>query len=377
MAQYLSSCSFSRYIDDVFIVSNNMSEIDALNISFLNLKLNTDIGKKVHFLDVEITIDNSTGTLDFSLFIKPTNTFSYLLTSSNHPNYIFKNIPKSLYIRIRRNNSSLHNYFYFSRLLTFQLMNRGYDFKKLRKISNCISKADRSSLLEYKTKQNNFVQLDKNTFLFKHTYDCNIQPYRKIINQAYKKTINANESLKNTKLKIITKIQPNIASILIHEFKPLFSKYHYCFPCNLSGCSTCKYIVQDYRIKINENFYIPISENSNCNAKCCIYLILCKHCQKIYIGETKNVTTRMYNHIYDIKKFVPFHSKRKCVPFHFSLKGHVYERDFCFYIINANITDLEDRLAHESAYINLINSIDKSRLINDFIPKPFYKKKTF
>ena len=58
--------------------------------------------------------------------IKPTNTFSYLITSSNYPKFIFKNIVKSLFIRIRRICSDFSDYLYFSRLLTFQLQKRGY-----------------------------------------------------------------------------------------------------------------------------------------------------------------------------------------------------------------------------------------------------------
>ena len=45
------------------------------------------------------------------MYIKPTNTFSYLLTNSNHPEFIFNNIPKSLFIRIRRICDSLIDYY--------------------------------------------------------------------------------------------------------------------------------------------------------------------------------------------------------------------------------------------------------------------------
>jgi hypothetical protein len=76
--------------------------------------MNLECGPKVVFLDLNVEIDPLTKMLDFTLYTLPTNTFSFLLTSSNHPNHIFKNIPKSLFIRIRRNNTRLSNYLNFS-----------------------------------------------------------------------------------------------------------------------------------------------------------------------------------------------------------------------------------------------------------------------
>ena len=370
---------YSRYIhvDDLFIISNDVSQINSLHNSFRNLKLNIEIGNKVNFLDLNISINKTIYKLEFSLYIKPTNTFSYLLTSSNHPKYIFKNIPKSLYIRIRKNNSTLSDYFYFARELTFQLIKRGYEFSTLRKISNSVSRLNRSSLLEYKTKENDFANIDRNTFLFKFTFDQNIPNYKTILESSFKKTTDSNQSLKNTKIKVITTIQPNVSSILLNNFKISNQKYYYCFKCNLNGCRICSYLIPDYKIKISDSFYIPISCNSNCKSKNCVYLILCKQCKKTYIGQTKDIYSRIKSHLYDIKNFVPFISDKKCVPYHFSLKGHDLYKDFAFYIINANTEDLDNRLALESAYINIVYNYNKKCIINDYIPKPFFKKKVF
>lgn len=104
---------YKRYIDDLFLIVKNIflkSTIESLKTSFRNLTLNLEYGSKVVFLDLNLEIDPLTKMLDFTLYTKPTNTFSFLITSSNHPNHIFKNIPKSLFIRIRRNNTRLSNY---------------------------------------------------------------------------------------------------------------------------------------------------------------------------------------------------------------------------------------------------------------------------
>ena len=87
------------------------------------------------------------------------------------------------------------------------------------------------------------------------------------------------------------------------------------------------------------------------------YIIL--KCQHINI----DIYTRMKKHLNDIKNFSPFVSDKKCMPFHFSLKGHDVARDFAFYIINANIEDLDKRLAYlcyfETVFKQKIKSLIK------------------
>ena len=120
-------------------------------------------GKTVNFLDLNIYLDSITGFLNFSLYSKPTNTFSFLLFISNHPTFIKANIPKSLFIRLRRINTNYIDYLFFARKLILQLELRGYDFKNLTKISNRVSNIQRKDLLPYKIKESNF---EKNSFVF-------------------------------------------------------------------------------------------------------------------------------------------------------------------------------------------------------------------
>ena len=81
-------------------------------------------------------------------------TFSYLRTDSNHPSYIFKNIVKSLILRIRRNCSNISDYFYHCSYLHTNLLKRGYESALIVKLIRIFSKVDRFSLLPYKNKQN-------------------------------------------------------------------------------------------------------------------------------------------------------------------------------------------------------------------------------
>jgi hypothetical protein len=43
----------------------------------------------MNFLDLIIKVNNILNKLEFNLYIKKTQTFQYVPTSSNHPDYIF------------------------------------------------------------------------------------------------------------------------------------------------------------------------------------------------------------------------------------------------------------------------------------------------
>ena len=121
-----------------------------MNPFFEGLKISIPFGETINFLDLIISKNNLTNSLDFSLYVKKTNTFNYLLNTSNHPNFIFKNLPKSLFIRIRRICTHYYDYIFFENKITWQLVKRGYKLNSINKISRQIRNIDRSNLLPYK-----------------------------------------------------------------------------------------------------------------------------------------------------------------------------------------------------------------------------------
>ena len=80
---------YCRFIDDIFIIVFSSFNIQILLNSFDSLTLNIVTNKTVNFLNLNISLCNLRGILIFSTYFKPTNTFSYLLNSSNHPPHIF------------------------------------------------------------------------------------------------------------------------------------------------------------------------------------------------------------------------------------------------------------------------------------------------
>ena len=67
-----------------------------------------------------------------------------MLVSSNHQKNIIKNNPYGSFLRIRRICSYTHNYIYFAKKLINQLISRGYNRKKLEKISDSVLKIEPS-----------------------------------------------------------------------------------------------------------------------------------------------------------------------------------------------------------------------------------------
>ena len=205
---------YARYIDDQFIIAKKDFDFIFLKHSFEPLTLNILTGNSVVFLDLQISINIISNLLNFKLYVKPTNTFSYLFHTSNHPSFIFRNIPKSLFLRIKRICSFFDDYLYFSSILINQLSSRGYNLSMLRKVRHSIGQVNRNFLIPYKNKGIN----DFNTLFFKLPYEMNLFFTRETI-KSFNIFFKQHELLKNFNLKVIYNTQPNLSQLLVHNFK--------------------------------------------------------------------------------------------------------------------------------------------------------------
>ena len=176
---------YKRYIDDIFMIFLNNYPLQEFSNSFNGLKLSIVSGNKVSFLDLVIYFNNITKYLNFSLYTKPTNTFGYLLTTSNHPSFIFDNIPKSLFIRVRRICSDLIDYYISSSKLIYQLVSRGYDIFVLYKIRNTVANFIRSDLIPYKIDKKFNSSFSSNALLFKMPFDFNFINLEIVFNNCF------------------------------------------------------------------------------------------------------------------------------------------------------------------------------------------------
>lgn len=368
---------YYRFIDDIFIASPNMLNINEFKSIFLYLKLNIENCETVVFLDLEISFDTTINKLHFSLYIKPTNTFGYLLPSSNHPKHIFDNIPSSLIKRIRKICSSYLNYLYHSYLLHDRLVKRGYVSNNIKSIIREVGKIERTSLLPYKD-----VNKSKNNSLkFIINYDISYNVLNSFIYKIYNRMSNDHVLFSKKNIMIINRMNSNIGNILINNFK-----LKNCNPkvgfvkCNNLDC-ICRFSLNLHFIKIN-NLFIPLKSLSNCSSKGCIYIIKCMKCNCFYIGETlRTITKRIDEHLKnianfsrDLNKTLMNFDKLSEVAVHFNRNGHNIERDFRFCVFEDNVIN---EIYRKSIETDLINLFDKTNTILNVKKPSIYTIKYF
>jgi hypothetical protein len=361
---------YGRFIDDIFMVNDkfNLVEFEAI---FDGLKLNFIKGDMVIFLDLEISINHILNRLCFKLFIKPTNTFSYLLNTSNHPSHIFKNIPKSLFIRIRRICTYYHDYLLYSRNLVLQLVKRGYNYQNVNKIACQIGSVDRSNFLNYKYKTNIY---DNRKIIISSLYDQSIQNYKNVMKITWNNDFVPNHVIyQPNELLIVPNIQMNLKALLIFNRKPVL-KYRFCTnPCNSAICSTCKFVCNLRYLTISENFFIPMLSYSNCLSENVIYIIICKKCNYFYIGQSgTTIKNRINQHLNNIKRYINFNISHSEVADHFD-KNHNVNKDFRYVVFNSNVIEKSKRLNIEADLIHIFLNMG-ANVINGYIPNKYNMK---
>ena len=347
---------YKRFIDDTFSIFDKNFDLNIFKNHFGYLKLNIVNEKVVNFLDLNIKLDPINCSLIFSLFIKPTNTFSYLDYTSNHPLFVFKNIPKGLLIRVRRICTYLHDYFHFARLFCSELNKKGYDEETLNKVIRMISKLKREDILPYKEKNN---KLDNCNFLFfqlpfnfnyinldKFFFNFNNNSY--LISNHLEETI-----FKKVNLRLVYNMNSNLSKIFIHNFKvskPISFRFH---KCTKISCKHCNFSNLNCYVKLN-NFYLPIMNNSSCNALNVIYILYCDICLHFYIGQTVNFRKRFNDHkrnilinntVSDLNDGINLYN-------HFNLNNHSL-KNLKFFIFKTNVNILMDRLNIECQLMHL------------------------
>ena len=124
-----------RYFDDIFFLWEHGEEklksfIDNFNKMHLNIKFTADWWKaSINFLDVTVSITE--GIIETDLYVQPTDSRQYLLSSSFHHFYYKKGIPYSQALKLNRicSNNELFDKRYNA--VEKYLLERGYNVRKL------------------------------------------------------------------------------------------------------------------------------------------------------------------------------------------------------------------------------------------------------
>jgi hypothetical protein len=353
---------YHRFLDDlVFIKDKNLS-LDFKEI-FPSLDLKVTTSNKINFLDLYIKF-NPDMSLFFDLYIKPTNTFSYLSIYSNHPHHIKRSLPISLLFRLRRICSNLNDYYFHATILHKNLLKRGFLSKNIMPIIRQFAKINRELLIPYKQK-NNFLNNDNLLLGFK--FDRIFLDIKSMANLAWKNSLSNDSFFKKDLLSMFFRINYNLNSYFVNK---LAFPYNCNFfnKCSDLNCNVCKFANTDKFL--NNSLKIPIAMpcHSTCTSKNCIYILNCKKCNKFYVGETgRTVKERFKEHLACIKRaiflkekdFLAFtkylESKKDCYHLynHFS-SDHDLGKDFNFQVF---VTDfIFYRLRMETDLIFCLNT---------------------
>jgi len=362
---------YVRFIDDIFTILRQSFDINILLNNFLYLKLNLVTSKKVVFLDLTIELSQINGSLIYSLYTKPTCTFSYLLYTSNHPEFIFVNIPKSLFIRIRRICSLFSDYLYFGLRLIDQLVSRGYDRTKIFRLFIQISKIDRASLIPYKkkTSRSNSI-LDKKIF-FKLPFDCNLNSNSigLALNTASNK-LRSVDCFNTVKIQPINCMQNNFSSLFVHN-KPYNALVNYSYKkCSSSKCIICIYSQTSSFLKLND-FILPILCNASCDSKNVVYIIKCKSCCSFYIGQSEDLYRRLKTHVRFCRLKLSSNTSNCSLLINHFHEGLCNFNAFSFFVFRHNIVNKFKRLNIETQLIHLFVDLGM-KVLNDLIPDRYY-----
>ena len=279
---------YNRFFDDIFIISKYDILHSNFKSIFSNLILNIIKDKEVQFLDLLISKNKYFDCLSFKLYTKSTNTFQYLYHSSNHAKHIFKNIPKSLFIRNSRICSEYMFYLFYSRRLIKNLIIRGYKEIDLYKICLTIGNVDRNTLIPYRDKKLNISKYNSNNFKFIINFDLNYISLKsdfKIISNDIK---NSYLWLKEYNFNMLNSTNENLYNLFVNNKSCKTNYFQFkTKKCTSLDCITCKFIYEKSFLKVN-SFILPIINNCNCQSYNCVYIILCIKCNVFYVGETSS-----------------------------------------------------------------------------------------
>ncbi len=312
--------------------------------------------------------------LSFKLFTKPTNTFQYLFHTSNHPKHIFKNIPKSLFIRKNRSIGEYMYYLFHSRNTICNLVKRGYSYVDLMKMCLTIGSVDRNSLLPYKDKSKNIEKYTLNNLKFIVNFDVNYISLKHDFNKIILEIKNEFLWLKDYKISVLNSMFSNFNDIFLNSKNVFTSKSFKTFNCSNLNCVTCKFIYERNFLKMY-NFYLPMLSNCNCESTHLVYIIFCLKCKVYYIGQTsRKFSARFREHINNICKFKNFVISNSELSIHFNKSKHNLYTDLRFLLFKDKLYDLQLRLSIETDLIHIFKSLNIS-LLNSMIPNAHYIKK--
>ena len=316
---HLQPLLWLRYVDDVFCLWNHGDTALLAFVDFLNSRENrinftclssTD---SLEFLDTTVHIND--GVLNTELFIKPTNSLSYLERTSFHPNHTFTSLPYGEFVRARRNCSTAEAYEIFSQKIKSAFLTRGYDASLLETARLRASSLSRDLLFDaYKADQTSTPPPREDApFHFINTFHPESYRLRKIIEQNWTilETSDTTSGLHKNKITFGHRRNKRLRDLLVHSqipLAPLIGKQGKSSPhCDRQQCLYCGCLNKTGTI-ISHTLQRSFNTKTQvcCQSSNLVYCLQCNICGKQYVGETKRTFhERIREHFRNIRKGLP------------------------------------------------------------------------
>lgn len=346
---------WKRFIDDIFCIIPNGERdaprfIEYLNQQHTSIKFTAEFSPStVNYLDVTVYV-NDDHKLQTTLYTKPTDAHLYLHYSSHHPPHQKNSIPYSQLLRVRLICSTIKEFDSHGLTMLSHFASRGYPKKLLWQHYDQVRATPRNTLLHPPQHGDNqpIIPLIIN---YQSQHHKSITEILRTNQSILDHSMNNDNFLRN-KILIAYRKNPNLRNLLTNSPFPKPVKHrgtHQCW----KNCSTCPLIRSQTHIKdsTGRNSY-PTVGSSTCLSTCVVYAIICKKCEKIYIGQTKNTLhQRRLQHSNDIVN----QRVEKPVARHFNDVDHSLA-DVTIMVVDDTARSLNNRLRLEEAWIRKLST---------------------
>ena len=311
----------------------------------------------VSFLDISVSINGD--ALMTSISYKPTDSHSYLLFSSSHPNHTKQSIPYSKFLCLRHLCSDDKDFETRSLEMRTFFVERGYPTYLL---DSAIYKAFNNSRRDTLKPPLAKISDDKIPLVLTfHPFNYKV---REVINRNFlilKNDLELSAIFTNNPLisfRCNKNMRDNLVRSALKQNLPVPADT---FSCSRARCYTCSFLNSATSISGPKSNFV-IQHNFTCTSSNIIYCISCSKCCKLYIGETgRRLSDRFAEQLHSVRN----NDVDKPVSRHFNAANHsISDMKICAISPISGGNDSCKR--HKKHLIFKIGTIHPHRL-NDFL----------
>ena len=293
---------YRRYIDDGFGFTDMPVEDLSAFISFVSnfhpsIKFTSIVSaSSVSFLDISVSIGPV--SLSTSVYYKPTDSHSFLLYSSSHPRSCRDSLPFSQLLRLRRLCQEDSDFLQHAHDMLDFFRRRAYPEDVLLSALGRVLPISRDEALSRTPRPPSSRPKLILTF---HPHNI---PALKILLRHF--SILASDPLTKEAFPepplVAFRRDRNLRDTLVHSHLRPAGPPSGTSPCH-RPCLTCPFVFRTSSIRFPKSVF-HIHHSFSCVSRNVVYVIACKRCNLMYIGETgRFLATRFAEHLRDIRNY--------------------------------------------------------------------------